>query len=142
HGSRADVRVGTRRVEMRASQGAAGMLDGALAGETLRVSGRIGPPPDGSPWLVPRHVSGRLVAERIEIDGRGAPHHRAANRLRRLLERGAEVLPPTARSLYGGFVLGDDRGQPPEVTDDFLGAGLTHVLVVSGSNVAFVLVLV
>ena len=41
-------------------------------------------------------------------------------------------LPPTTRSLFAGFVLGDDRGQPPEVVDDFRGAGLTHLLVVSG----------
>ncbi len=59
-----------------------------------------------------------------------------------MLAGGAEVLPDVERSLYGGFVLGDDRGQRPEVVDDFRGSGLTHVLVVSGQNVAFLLVLV
>ena len=43
------------------------------------------------------------------------------------------------RALLAGVVLGDDREQPPEVTDDFRAAGLSHLLAVSGQNVAFVL---
>ena len=38
-------------------------------------------------------------------------------------------------------MLGDDRGQSPEVVEDFRGSGLTHLLVVSGENLAFVLAL-
>jgi competence protein ComEC len=34
-------------------------------------------------------------------------------------------------------VLGDDSQQPPELVDDFRAAGLSHLLVVSGQNVAF-----
>jgi competence protein ComEC len=66
---------------------------------------------------------------------------RAANRVRRLLDGSVDHLDRTAQSLYGGMVLGDARHQPPEVVDDFRGSGLSHVLVVSGSNVAFILVL-
>lgn len=141
-GARADVRVGERRVELWASGSAAGALEASLAGERLWVEGRLRPPPEDAPWLVPRHVVGRLDATRAErLDG-GALPWQVANRFRRLLDRGSEVLPEPTRSLYAGFVLGDDRGQPPEVVDDFRGAGLTHLLVVSGQNVAFVLVVV
>ncbi|MBX3287227.1 MAG: ComEC/Rec2 family competence protein, partial [Actinobacteria bacterium] len=140
-GVRVDVRVGDRRVELEASGAAAGAVTASLAGERLIVSGRLGPPPPHAPWLVPRHVVGRLRATSAERLDAGSAPWRAANRFRRLLGRGAEVLPQVERSLYGGFVLGDDRGQPPEVVDDFRGAGLTHVLVVSGQNLAFVLVL-
>ncbi len=141
-GTRVDVRAGERRLELEATGGAAGAVAGALAGERLLVEGRLRPPPPDAPWLVPRHVVGRLSATRAErLDGGSAPW-RAANRFRRLLGRGAEALPEPTRSLYGGFVLGDDRGQPPEVVDDFRAAGLTHLLVVSGQNVAFVLVIV
>jgi ComEC/Rec2-related protein len=45
------------------------------------------------------------------------------------------------RSLFLGFVLGDDRGQSPEVIEDFRDSGLAHLLVVSGENVAFLLAL-
>lgn len=141
-GVQVDVRVGRRRVQLLAHGSAGGTLSSALAGERVWVQGRLRPPPAEAPWLVPRHVVGRLDAERVErIDG-GATPWRAANRFRRLLTRGAEALPEPSRSLYGGFVLGDERGQPPEVVDDFRGSGLTHLLVVSGQNVAFVLVLV
>lgn len=141
YGTTVDVRVDHRRMQLEASGAAAGALTDALAGERVRVEGRMRPPPPHAPWLVPRHVVGRLKAKRLErIDGGAAPW-RAANRLRRLLARGAAGVPEPTRSLYAGFVLGDDRGQTPEVVDDFRGAGLTHLLVVSGQNVAFVLVL-
>jgi ComEC/Rec2-related protein len=38
-------------------------------------------------------------------------------------------------------VIGDDRAQPADATDDFRAAGLTHLLAVSGQNVAFALAL-
>ena len=66
---------------------------------------------------------------------------RAANLVRDTLEHGARVLSDRERPLFLGFVLGDTRGQAPEVTDDFNGSGLTHLLAVSGENVAFVLAL-
>lgn len=57
---------------------------------------------------------------------------RAANALRGLLERGADGLPERERPLFLGFVLGDTRGQPVDIADDFRGAGLSHLLAVSG----------
>ena len=66
---------------------------------------------------------------------------RVANGLRRTLERGAVSLPGQERALFTGFVLGDARGQSQATADDFRNAGLTHLLVVSGENVAFVLAL-
>ncbi|MEO6629204.1 MAG: ComEC/Rec2 family competence protein, partial [Aquihabitans sp.] len=140
-GVKADVRYGHRRVELQATGGSAGTVGRALAGERLEVQGRLRPPPPASPWLVPRHVVGRLAVTTAEPVDAGAVPWQAANRFRRLLARGAEVLPETSRGLYGGFVLGDDRGQPVWVVDDFRAAGLTHLLVVSGSNVAYLLVL-
>lgn len=141
-GVRVDVRVGHRRLELQASDGAAGSVGRALAGERLVVHGRLRPPPPDAPWLVPRHVVGRLTVDRAEPAGGGAAPWRAANRLRRMLARGAVIIREPSRSLYGGFVLGDDRGQPPGVVDDFRASGLTHLLVVSGSNVAYLLVVV
>ncbi len=141
YGAQVDVRVGERHLQMDATGGAAGAVAGSLAGERLLVSGRVGPPLSHAPWLVPRHVVGRLSVEQAERVNGGTAPWQAANRFRRLLARGAAVLLAESRSLYGGFVLGDDWDQPPAVIDDFRGAGLTHLLVVSGQNVAFVLVL-
>jgi ComEC/Rec2-related protein len=65
-----------------------------------------------------------------------------ANHLRRTLVGGAGPLGATRRSLFTGLVIGDDRAQPATLSDDFRGAGLSHLLAVSGENVAFVLALV
>ncbi len=136
------VRVGGRRLELSAVERGRGALRTRLAGERVRVDGRVRPPPDDAPWLVVRHVVGRLEARWLEPADGGAPPWRAANRVRRLLVAGSSSLPPDRRSLFTGFVLGDDREQPATVADDFTGSGLTHLLAVSGENVAFVLALV
>ncbi len=59
--------------------------------------------------------------------------------MRRTLARGAVALPEDRRGLWTGLVVGDDRDEPPEVEADFQAAGLTHLLAVSGQNVAFAL---
>jgi competence protein ComEC len=53
--------------------------------------------------------------------------------------RGAQVLPEDQRPLYTGFVIGDDRGSREEVVQAFKDSGLSHLLVVSGQNVVFLL---
>jgi ComEC/Rec2-related protein len=83
-----------------------------------------------------------MSVDRVGAWYAGDPASRLANGVRRTLARGAESLSPSHRSLFLGFVLGDDRGQSPEVVDDFRSSGLTHLLVVSGENLAFVLALV
>jgi competence protein ComEC len=64
-----------------------------------------------------------------------------ANGLRRTLGQGGAVLSDRHASLLAGLTLGDDRDQPADMTDAFRAAGLTHILAVSGQNVAFVMVL-
>lgn len=140
--TKVDVRADGHRVELRATESGRGALASRLAGERVAVQGRIRPPPPDSPWLVPRHVVGRLDVTSVEPAGPGSAPWRAANVLRRTLSRGAASMSPERRSLFTGFVLGDDRGQPATLTDDFRGSGLTHLLAVSGENVAFVLTLV
>ncbi|MCB9404584.1 MAG: ComEC/Rec2 family competence protein [Microthrixaceae bacterium] len=140
-GASVDVSVDGDRVELVAAGAAAGAVTSARAGERLAVRGRVGPPPDDAPWLIPRHVRARLSADSVELHDRGAAPWRAANRLRGLVERGARPMGEPIRFLFGGFVLGDRSSIPPAVEDDFQAAGLTHLMVVSGANVAFVLTL-
>jgi competence protein ComEC len=140
-GARAVVRAEGHRFELWARGSPAGQLRRALAGEVIGVAGRVEPRRESDGWLLTRHVVGRIEADRVEMAGRGDPASRAANALRRLLDRGAEPLDPGARALFTGFVLGDDRFQDEATIDDFRATGLSHLLVVSGENLAFVLVL-
>jgi competence protein ComEC len=65
-----------------------------------------------------------------------------ANHARALTLAGAQLLPATERALVAGFLLGDTRDLPEPVVQSFRDAGLSHLLAVSGANVAFVLALV
>ena len=141
-GVRVDVRSGGRRLEARAEGAAADALTERLAGEVLQVRGVVQPVPPESTWLVPRHVSGRLLVARVEGWRVGEAPSRVANGLRRTLVTGTHSMSDRQRALYTGLVIGDDRAQPADLADDFLGAGLTHLLAVSGQNVAFALAMV
>ncbi len=139
---RVDVRVGRRRVEAWARGEAAAALRPRLAGERVEVEGRLrAPSPEARPRLARRHVGARMSVDEVGEWRPGDLASRAANGLRRTLVRGATPLVGDRRALLTGFVLGDDREQSPAVADDFRAAGMTHLLAVSGQNVAFVLVL-
>jgi competence protein ComEC len=138
---RVELRLDGRRYEAWARGRAAGALADRMAGEHVHVVGRVerSLPPS---HLRARHVAGRLTVSEVRGWRPGHPVHRLANGFRLILSRGVAHLPDRSRVLFTGFVLGDDRGQAPEVADDFRGSGLTHLLVVSGQNVAFVLAVV
>ena len=137
---RVDVRIGGKRVEAWARGAAARALGEQLAGEQVALRGELQPVPEAARTrLARRHVAARMTVASASPVSTGSLSSRLANGLRRTLVRGAEVLPDGRRALFSGFVLGDDREQRPEVTDDFRASGLSHLLVVSGQNVAFVL---
>lgn len=131
---RVDVKAGTRRLEAWARGEAASVLRARSAGQRAVVRGHTRPV-TGKPWLTRRHIAGQLIVDEVEAWSEGNAVARAANGFRDLLDRGAVSLPRDARSLFTGFVLGDDRDQPLEVADDFRGSGLSHLLAVSGEIV-------
>jgi competence protein ComEC len=63
---------------------------------------------------------------------------RVAGRLRDGLRTAADPLPADERGLLPGLVDGDTSRLPDALRDDFRTAGLTHLVAVSGSNVAIV----
>lgn len=138
-GVRVDVRLGGRRLRGEARASAAAALDDRLAGERVTVIGQVRPPGVVEQHLAHRHLAGRLTIDTVVGWRAGDGATRVANGLRRTLARGAEGLSERQRSLLAGVVLGDDRAQPADMTDAFRASGLTHVLAVSGQNVAFVL---
>lgn len=140
-GVRVDARLGDRRVELRARGPAADALARRLTGERIEVVGTLGPVPHAlADRLARRHIVGIVDVESVGASSTGSPPHRLANGLRRTLANGAAPL-GDARPLFLGMVIGDDREQTTVVADDFKAAGLTHLLAVSGQNVAFVLIL-
>jgi len=131
---------GTDHVELHAFGGGGRRLSAWLAGQQVHVVGRLRHPgPASAGRLRARHIVGVVDVERLDLVGDGTPLARSANRIRQALDRGARTMTPLDRSLYLGFVVGDDRDQPPAVVDQFRDAGLSHLTAVSGENVAFML---
>ena len=118
----------------------AGAVRTMLTGERVRLEGRTRDLDDAPrSWVLSRHLAGRLSVRSIEPHSSGPPWYRAANLVHRTISTGAGSMGDERASLYTGLVLGDDRGQSDLMRFRFEASGLTHLLAVSGQNVAFVL---
>ncbi len=118
----------------------AGRLRVLAAGDRVVLRGRLGPLEGFDSRRRWQH--GVAVLSRAEVHAFSPPRGgvlAVANRLRSAVLRGSEALPATERALIAGFLLGDTREIPREVADEFRAAGLSHLLAVSGANVAFAL---
>lgn len=153
YSARVRVRVHTAEIDgwlgrvdrilvVRASGDVAMRLGVLAAGDRVVLEGGL-EPLDGwdrrERW---NHAVGLLRAdELVAFESPAGALWRVANALRDRVVAGLAVLPATERALAESFLLGDDRAVPPETVDEFRAAGMTHLLVVSGSNVAFALAL-
>ncbi len=88
-----------------------------------------------------RHAVGRLDRAEVLALSPARGSLRLANRMRDVLLRGTAPLDPGTRALLAGFLLGDTRSVPADVVAAYRGSGLSHLLAVSGENVAFTLAL-
>jgi competence protein ComEC len=107
---------------------------GLLPSTVVRVSGRLVPPD-----RLGREVAALAVVGSYEVVTPPTRLQRAAGRLRAGLRAAVSGLPADARGLVPGLVVGDDALVPADLDDAFRTAGLTHLLAVSGTNVAIVL---
>lgn len=134
-----------RTVLVRASGGGALRLRALRAGDHVVLRGRLAALDDanvGDAFALQAGAVARLDA--AVIDDFRAPaslHLRAGAAVRRRIEAGAGKLESADDALLRGFLLGDTRDVERATIDAFRAAGLTHLLAVSGANVAFVLAL-
>jgi competence protein ComEC len=122
---------------------ATAILDGFEAEPGARVGGRVRFIPLGSDaWSV---LATRLGAEAkllpVELEVTDDPQgiQGVALDARLLMRRATVPLSPTSGALLRGLTIGDTEGMPAEDEDLLRRAGLSHLVAVSGSNVAIVL---
>jgi len=142
YGIRFTARFEQRRVAVFAHGPVAGRLDNLLAGEQVYVTGSVRPTRDDDSWARWRHEVGRVTVDEVVDRAPASPVSAFANAIRRTLSGGADGMNATEKAVFLGMVIGDDRAQTAATADDFRAAGLGHLLVVSGQNVAFVLAVV
>jgi competence protein ComEC len=134
--------AGRRRLLVSAAGDAASDVRVLEAGDGVTVRGWLAPLAGFDERARWQHAVGALHAsELVALRDPSSPVTRVANTARNVVLAGGTRLAPTDRALLSGFLVGDTRALPPVVTDEFRAAGLTHLLVVSGENVAFVLAL-
>jgi competence protein ComEC len=110
----------------------AGAEAAALAvGQPFTAYGRLSPPHPGELLAAVVLVRGRVTDVR-----RPPPPYSFAQTVRERLREQASALPQPARGLLPAIVVGDRTGVPQETNDQFLAAGMTHLLAVSGANLA------
>lgn len=119
--------------------GSTGQWRQLLPSTQLRVGGRLAPPLHG----------GERSAAVLRPEGKGPPRiigppsflQHTAGALRGGLRQATERLEPDARALLPGLVVGDTSRVTPELHEAFKAADLTHLMAVSGANLAILLVL-
>jgi len=134
--------AGSRTVLVTASGEAASRLRLLEAGDGVEMSGWLQPLAGFDRRLRWRHAVAHFDAVEFRaFEPATSPLDQTANALRHRVLAGTRHLPATERALVAGFLLGDTRALPREVEDEFRASGLTHLLAVSGENVAFVIAL-
>ncbi|MEV1288881.1 ComEC/Rec2 family competence protein [Micromonospora sp. NPDC049679] len=104
-----------------------------LPGQRVTVAGRLLPPRGGD------LRAAVLSTDRAPIPrGRPSWAQRVAGSLRAGLQRACAPLPDEQGGLLPGLVVGDTTRLDPTVEEDFRATGMTHLVAVSGSNVAIV----
>ncbi len=116
----------------------AGDLGAAVSGSRLDVTGSIREL-EASDFFRSRHLRGGVSAAEVSVVA-GPRWWRAPSEfIRGRVVAGSAGIPEGLQPLYVGLVIGDDRDQSLGQQARFRVAGMSHLLAVSGQNVAFVL---
>ncbi|WP_306999014.1 ComEC/Rec2 family competence protein [Amycolatopsis thermophila] len=107
--------------------------NGIVPGQEVMATGELAPPRDADLTVAAVYVRGPPSGATV------APWwQRAAESMRAALRRACAVLPEEQAGLVPGLVVGDTSGLSERLDREFTDAGLTHLMAVSGSNVAIV----
>ena len=114
-----------------------GAADPLVRGTTVQVHGRLSPTGDARP-----DVAGTVVAGRVEVMGEATGVDASVARWRAGLLAATADLPPAARGLVPGLMLGDTSRVPDDLDQALRDVGLTHLTAVSGTHVSVVVLAV
>jgi competence protein ComEC len=104
-----------------------------LPGQRVRATGRLAPPRGGDLTAAVLSAAGPP-----ELLGRPPGVQRAAGSMRAGLRAAAAPLAPEPGGLLPGLTVGDVSNLDQGVSDDFFTTGMSHLVAVSGSNLAIV----
>lgn len=112
-------------------------LEKYIPGQQVKFTGKLSTAPIGRPFAAYL----KLLSEPELIEA--APRYQViAAQLRAGLHESLRFSPVAAQGLVPGLALGDSSRLTPELSEQMMAAGLTHLIAVSGTNVTLLIVVV
>lgn len=116
-------------------------------GAQIRLSGALETPrSDGDfnykDYLARQGVHSLMNLPRATVlaEGQGHPLYHAIYALKaRAQATILQLLPNPQAALLTGILLGNDNGLPPDLQEDFRATGMTHIIAISGFNIAILI---
>lgn len=116
-------------------------------GTRVRVEGRLDEPPrydtfDYQAYLARQGIYSYMSLPSLVVleENAGQPIYQALFAFKnRASTTIAQILPHPQSDLLTGILLGDDNGLPPELAEQFRITGMTHIIAISGFNIALII---
>ncbi|HFQ92773.1 MAG TPA: DNA internalization-related competence protein ComEC/Rec2 [Anaerolineae bacterium] len=116
-------------------------------GMKLELYGRLETPPaDGDfnyrAYLERQNIYSLMSLPRVTVlaEEEGHPLYHAILAVKhRAQDSITQLLPAPQSALLSGILLGNDNGMPPDLADDFRNTGMTHIIAISGFNIAILI---
>lgn len=116
-------------------------------GMRLQLTGRIETPPEFEDFSYKDYLARQgvyslmnLPAVTVLAEGQGQPLYHAIfafkSRAQAAINR---LIPDPEAALLSGILLGNDNGLPPDLADAFRATGMTHIIAISGFNIAILI---
>ncbi len=115
-------------------------------GDELEIVGLLQTPPESEDFSYKEYLARQGVHSMVEYaqitvlsQGHGDPFHRAIYALKAHLQQTiARLFPEPSASLLTGILLGIETGIPDDLVEDFNATSTTHIIAISGFNIAIV----
>ncbi|MEM7115880.1 MAG: DNA internalization-related competence protein ComEC/Rec2 [Chloroflexota bacterium] len=113
-------------------------------GTRLQLNGRLETPPENrdfsyKDYLARQDIHSLMALPDITIlaEGEGNPIYAAILGLKQRAQTTIQrLIPEPEAALLVGILLGNDNGLPPDLEEDFRRTGMTHIIAISGFNIA------
>jgi competence protein ComEC len=116
-------------------------------GTRLEMTGRLETPPEDEEfsykdYLARQGIHSLMALPRVTVlaEGGGNPLHRRIFAFKGQAQATINrLIPDPQAALLSGILLGNDNGMPPDLAEAFRVTGMTHIIAISGFNIAILI---
>ncbi|PIE79701.1 MAG: DNA internalization-related competence protein ComEC/Rec2 [Chloroflexi bacterium] len=118
-------------------------------GTKVAINGDLVTPPEDDDfsykdYLARQGVHSIVLLAQVDVlaENAGQPLYHTIFRLKQRAKATInQLIPDPEAALLTGILLGDDNGIPPDLAEDFRVTGMTHIIAISGFNIAIIIVI-